>query len=214
MARRVLSFWLLRPPRTGVVITVAAPVRHCWSHSRWAGRYATRSLEYATRSRPCEAALAMREASKAVMRVWALHESDCHQSAGIQRGWCSGPEAAGMPGLLPAETLWTRPRGSRGPGPGTRTRPRRRLGVEAEGEGRLRRGLRQPVLVRQPADRGTGGEELGRVLTPDVIVHSYADPDDARGARLHGLRLHPRQREFASFVDALRELRHLLVLAG
>src|SRR5215467_12677729 len=67
------------------------------------------------------------------------------------------------------------------------------LRVETEGKRGLRRGLRQPVLVRQPPDRGAGREELGGVLTPDVVMHGDADPDDARGAGLRGLRLHPGQ---------------------
>ena len=56
------------------------------------------------------------------------------------------------------------------PRAGDRFQPRRLLDVETEGEGRLGRGLGQPVGRIQLTDRRAGGEELGRVLTPDVVV--------------------------------------------
>ena len=62
------------------------------------------------------------------------------------------------------------------------------------------------MLVGQAADRGSGGEELGGVLAPDVVGHRDVDPDDPGGAGLGGLGLHAGQGQFAGLVDALGEL--------
>src|SRR5262249_3133471 len=87
------------------------------------------------------------------------------------------------------------------------------LAVEPQSEGGLRRGLGEPVLIAEAPDGGSGGEEFGSVLAPDVIVDLDGYPDDARGPRLRGLRLHPGQRKFPGLVDALGEDHHLLVAA-
>src|SRR5580692_11691437 len=87
------------------------------------------------------------------------------------------------------------------------------LAVEPQSEGGLRRGVGEPVLIGEAPDGGSGGEEFGRVLAPDVIVDRDVHPDDARGFSLRGLRLHPGQRELAGLVDALGEDHHFLVLA-
>jgi O-acetylserine/cysteine efflux transporter len=66
-----------------------------------------------------------------------------------------------------------RPAGREGRGEG---RPVRLL-IQPEGERGLGRRLRQLVLVGEPPDRGAGGQELGRVLAPDVVrdIHGHAD---------------------------------------
>src|SRR5580693_8218465 len=87
------------------------------------------------------------------------------------------------------------------------------LAVEPQSEGRLRRGFGEPVLIAETPDGGSGGEEFGRVLAPDVIVDRDVHPDDARGPGLHCFRLHPGQRELAGLVDALGEDHHFLILA-
>ena len=51
------------------------------------------------------------------------------------------------------------------------------------------------------------------MLAPDVVLHLDRDADDAGRAGLLGLGLHPGQRQLAGLVDALGELRHLLILA-
>ncbi len=66
-----------------------------------------------------------------------------------------------------------------------------RLVVQPERERRRRRRVRHPVLVGDPADRGAGGEELRRVLAPDVVVDGDGHPDDPVGLSGHSLRLHP-----------------------
>lgn len=58
------------------------------------------------------------------------------------------------------------------------------------------------MLIAEASDGGSGGEEFGSVLAPDMIVDLDAHPDDARGPRLRGFRLHPGERELASLVDA------------
>ena len=50
--------------------------------------------------------------------------------------------------------------------------------------------------------------------TPDVVVHADGDAHDAGRASFRGLGLHPDQGKLASFVGALGELHHLLVLAS
>ena len=59
------------------------------------------------------------------------------------------------------------------------------------------------MLVGHPADRGAGGQELGRVLAPDVVLQLDRDADDARRLGLRGLGLHPHERQLACLVDAL-----------
>jgi len=68
--------------------------------------------------------------------------------------------------------------------------------------------------MSEPPDCSSRGQELGGVLAPHVILNLHADADDAGSADLRRLRLHPGERELSGFVDALRELRHLLVLPG
>src|ERR1700733_15355707 len=89
----------------------------------------------------------------------------------------------------------------------------RGLAVEAQREGGLRRGLGKPVLIAEAPDGGSGGEEFGSVLAPDVIVDRDVHRDDARGPRLRCLCLHPGEGELAGVVDALGEEHHFLVLA-
>src|ERR1700677_1117248 len=89
-----------------------------------------------------------------------------------------------------------------------------RLVVQAEGEGRLGRGVRQYVGLRQAADGGADGQELGRVLAPDVVLDLHVHADDAGCPHRRGLSLHAGQRQLTGLVDALGELHHLLVLAG
>ena len=62
-------------------------------------------------------------------------------------------------------------------------------------------------------DRGADGDELGEVLAPLVAADVEAHADDAVGAELLGLLLHPRHRELARLVHRLREHGQLLVLA-
>src|SRR5580693_2512234 len=85
--------------------------------------------------------------------------------------------------------------------------------VQAERERRLGRGFRQLVLISEPPDRGAGGQELGRVLAPDVVLDLHGHADDAGRLGCGRLGLHPRQRQLAGLVDALGELHHLLILA-
>ncbi len=67
-----------------------------------------------------------------------------------------------------------------------------RVVVQAERERGLRRRVRQPVLIGQPADRGPGGQELGGVLPPDVVLDINRHADDAGRLSLRGFGLHPR----------------------
>ena len=62
-------------------------------------------------------------------------------------------------------------------------------------------------------DRGADGDELGQVLAPLVAADVEPHADDAVGAELLGLLLHPRHRQLARLVHRLREHGHLLVLA-
>ncbi|MGH3248038.1 MAG: phosphotransferase [Trebonia sp.] len=79
------------------------------------------------------------------------------------------------------------------------------LDVEPQGEGGLRRGPGEPVLIAEAPDGGSGGEEFGGVLAPDVVADLDVHPDDARGPRLRCLHLHPGERERPGLVDALGE---------
>ena len=55
-------------------------------------------------------------------------------------------------------------------------------------------------------------DELGHVLAPLVAADVEPHPDDAVGAELVGLLLHPGHRQLAGLVHGLREDRHLLAL--
>ena len=59
-------------------------------------------------------------------------------------------------------------------------------------------------------DRGADGDELRHVRAPLVAPDVEADSDDAVGAQLIGLLLHPRHRELSGRVHRLGEDAHLL----
>ena len=62
-------------------------------------------------------------------------------------------------------------------------------------------------------DRGADGDELGEVGAELLELDVQPDPDDAVGAELVGLGLHPGHRQLAGVVHGLREHVELLVLA-
>src|SRR5579859_6620412 len=127
-------------------------------------------------------------------------------------------ESASGAGIDPGRSQWPwpGPRRLTDPGSGQWSRPPStplpRSVVQAEREGGLGGGLRELVLVGEPAYGGACGQELGRVLAPDVVLHLDGDADDARAPRRRRLGLHPGLGQFAGLVDALGELHHLLVL--
>ena len=68
-------------------------------------------------------------------------------------------------------------------------------------------------LAAMMLDRGPDGDELGQLGAPLVPADVEPHADDAVGAELVGLLLHPRHRQLARVVHRLREDAHFLVLA-
>src|SRR5712671_1414919 len=198
-SRQILGIWVVLPDPVSPAITTT-----WWSRMT----SAMSSLRWLTGSSAGYeiGGIAARRAARAAARAAARSECDLDRPGrpGRSRAAPAGEDVTELDSIPAGRINQESPYGI------TDFRPaafRAGLRVQAEGEGGLGGGLRQPVLVGEPPDRGAGSQELGRVLAPHVVLDLDRHADDAGRLGLCRLGLHPRQRQLAGLAEE-HVLRH------